>query len=264
MQNAAFRALGLKAVYENFEKPSLETAKKFFESLHAEKLSGLNITVPYKTQVYRWMIEQGAELDRHVKLTCSVNTVVVNQKNLKGYSTDGYGFLAALKEKGVSIRGKRALILGAGGAAQAIAVALREEGASFVGYYYIRMKRIHILEEILIEGGLEGRLEKECYIGLGELSERYLLKTDLLIHATPISHFSFIEDRFLHPGLVVFDLLYQPEGTALLKQALAKGLLAIDGRGMLLYQGARSFELWTGEKAPLSAMQRALEEAFAS
>ncbi len=262
MQNAAFQTLGMSAVYEKFEKPSLESAKKFFESLHLEKISGLNITVPYKTEVYRWMIERGDELDRSVKLTCSVNTVVANGSKRKGYSTDGYGFVHSLREKGVSVRGKRVLLLGAGGAAQAIAVALKEEGASFIGYYYIRMKRLHILEELLQEEGFDGRREKEFYIGLKEISEKYLPSVDILVNATPVSQFSFIEDRGLHAGLVVCDLLYQPEGTALLKQASLKGLLSIDGRGMLLHQGARSFELWTGKEAPLEAMRKALDEAL--
>jgi len=262
MQNAAFHAAGLDAIYEKFERPSLESAKKFFESLPFEKISGINVTVPYKTEVYRWMIERGDELDRQVKLTCSVNTVIANGKKFKGHSTDGYGFITSLKEKGVTFKGKKALLLGAGGAAQAIAIALKEEGASFVGYYYIRMKRLHILEDLLLEEGSDGRREKEFYIGLKELSERYLPSADILVNATPVGQFSFVEERFLHPGLVVCDLLYQPEGTVLLKQAKAKALLAIDGRGMLLHQGARSFELWTGKKPPLAQMQRALEEAL--
>ena len=262
MQNAAFKALGISALYETFERSSLESAKKFFESLHFEKISGINVTVPFKTEVYRWMIERGDELDRHVKLTCSVNTVVSSGEKRKGYSTDGYGFIHSLKEKGVAVRGKKVLLLGAGGAAQAIAVALKEEGAAFVGYYYVRMKRLHILEEILSEEGCDGRQEKEFYIGLKEVLERYLPSTDILVNATPVSQFSFLEEKTLHPGLAVCDLLYYPEGTVLLKQASRKGLLAVDGRGMLLHQGARSFELWTGQKAPLEEMRRALNEAL--
>ena len=262
MQNAAFKVLGISALYETFERSSLESAKKFFESLRLEKISGLNVTVPFKTEVYRWMIERGDELDRHVKLTCSVNTVVSNGEKRKGYSTDGYGFIRSLKEKGLAVRGKKVLLLGAGGAAQAIAVALKEEGAAFVGYYYVRMKRLHILEEILSEEGCDGRREKEFYIGRKEVSERYLPSTDILVNATPVSQFSFLEEKTLHPGLAVCDLLYYPEGTVLLKQASRKGLLAVDGRGMLLHQGARSFELWTGQKAPLEEMRRALNEAL--
>lgn len=262
MQNAAFRAAGLLAVYEAFERQTLESAKKFFESLLSEKISGLNVTVPYKTQVYRWMIERGDTLDRQVKLTCSVNTVVVDGKKVSGYSTDGYGFVAALREKGLSPQGKKVLILGAGGAAQAIAVALKEEGARFVGYYYIRMKRFHLVEEILEEEGLEGRREKEYYLGLKELLEKHLSSADILINATPVGNFSFVEESLLHSRLSVCDLLYQPEGTVLLKQALAKGLLAMDGRGMLLHQGAKAFELWTKKKAPVDVMRRALEEAL--
>jgi len=263
MQNAAFRTAGLSAQYETFEKNSFESAKKFFESLHSENISGLNITVPYKTQVYRWMIERGEELDRQVQLTCSVNTVVANGKGFKGHSTDGYGFVHSLREEGVTIRGKKVLILGAGGAAQAISVALKEEGVAFVGYYYVRMKRLHVLEEIVNAAGAEGRRETEFYIGLKEVSKRYLPEADILINATPVGHFSFIEDALFHPGLVVCDLLYQPEGTALLKQAAARGLKTVDGRGMLLHQGARSFELWTGKSAPLEVMRHALNEALA-
>jgi len=263
MQNAAFRALGLPAVYEKFEKPSLESAKKFFATLPSENVSGLNVTVPYKTEVYRWMIERGDELDRQVKLTCSVNTVAVDGKKFKGYSTDGYGFVNSLKERGVSVLGKKVLILGAGGAAQAIAVTVKEEGASFVGYYYVRMKRFHIIDEILLEEGADGRREQEFYLGLKELSQRYLPSMDILVNATPVSQFSFLEERSLHPKLVVCDLLYHPEGTTLLKQAAGKGLLVIDGRGMLLHQGARSFELWTGKNPPLEVMRRALEETLA-
>lgn len=262
MHNAAFRALGLEAAYEAFEKSSLESAKKFFESLVPEGISGLNVTVPYKTNVYRWMVERGDDLDRQVKLTCSVNTVTVRGQQLMGHSTDGYGFATSLKERGVSPAGKNVLILGAGGAAQAISIALKEEGAAFVAYYYIRMKRLHILEGLVIENEFEGRREKEFYMGLKELSEQYFPSTDILINATPVSQFSFVEDRYLHPGLLVCDLLYAPEGTAFLRQARARGLVGIDGKEMLLHQGVRSLELWTGRKAPLEVMRRALEEAL--
>ena len=122
MHNAAFQALGLNAHYETFEKSSLESAKKFFESLTAEKISGINVTVPYKTAVYRWMVERGESLDRQVKLTCSVNTVIAGDEGLEGHSTDGYGFVTSLKEAGVDLHGKKVLLFGAGGAAQAIAM----------------------------------------------------------------------------------------------------------------------------------------------
>ncbi len=262
MHNAAFRAAGLDAAYEAFERPTLESARNFFASLRPEGISGFNITVPYKTHIYRWMVERGDLLDRQVRLTCSVNTVKVEENRLVGYSTDGCGFVASLKEQAVSLKEKKALILGAGGAAQAIAIALKEEGASFVGYYYIRMKRFHILESLLTGENREGRQEKEYYLGLGELAKEYLAPCDILVNATPVREFSFFEERDLHPGLLVCDLSYAPEGTALLRQARSRGLQGIDGKGMLLHQGARSFELWTGRRSPLEVMRKALGEAL--
>ncbi|MFH1858373.1 MAG: shikimate dehydrogenase [Candidatus Omnitrophota bacterium] len=262
MQQAAFRSSGLKAVYEIFEEPSLENARLFFESLPSQKIAGLNVTVPYKAQVYRWMVERGDALDNQVQLTQSVNTVVVDGGKYKGFSTDGYGFIASLKERNVSVQAKKALILGAGGASQAIAVALKQEGAGFVGYYEILDNRFYLLKEIVAKGEADERRIEESKVQLKDLLERHMPTTDMLINATPVSDRSFVADDFLRSGLLVYDLIYHKEGTALLKQARAKGLLAIDGRGMLLHQGARAFELWTGKKAPLSVMQKALEEVL--
>lgn len=264
MQNAAFRAVGLEDQYELFEIPTLEKAKRFFQSLPAEGIAGLNITIPYKSEIYRWMVERSDVLDPMVQLSCSVNTIVCDPDRYRAYSTDGEGLIRALKENGWDPTGKKVMILGAGGAAHAIAIRLKQAGAAEVFYYYIRMKRLHCLQGLLEEGGSVGRLEKELFMDLKGLCQHYLPECELLVNATPVANFSFVEERFLHERLFVCDLLYDPSETALLREARAKGLKTLNGQGMLLHQGACAFEIWTGKRAPLSAMREALTGAFAS
>ena len=264
MMNAAFRAVGLEDQYELFEIPTLEGAKRFFQSLPVEGISGLNITIPYKSAIYRWMVERSDLLDPMVQLSCSVNTVLCEPDRYRAFSTDGEGLIRSLKEAGWDPSGKRVMILGAGGAAHAIAVRLKQAGALEVFYYYIRMKRLHCLQEILEESGSVGRLEKELFIDLKGVCQRYLSQCELLVNATPVGNFSFVEEPYLHERLLVCDLLYSPSETALLREAKAKGLKTLNGQGMLLHQGACAFEIWTGKKTPVSAMREALAGALAT
>ena len=264
MQNAAFRSAGLEDQYELFEIPTVEKARRFFQSLPAEGISGLNITIPYKSEIYRWMVERSDFLDPIAQLSCSVNTVVCEEGHYRAYSTDGEGLIRSLKEMKWDPSGKKVMILGAGGAAHAIAVRLKQVGATEVFYYYIRMKRLHCLQELLEEGESVGRLEKELFVDLKTLCQRYLPECELLVNATPVANFSFVDSHHLHEKLLVCDLLYDPSETALLREAKAKGLTTLNGQGMLLHQGACAFEIWTGKKAPLTVMREALTAALVS
>ena len=258
MMNAAFRAVGLEDQYELFEIPTLEKAQRFFQSLPSEGIAGLNITIPYKSAIYRWMVERADVLDSMVQLSCSVNTVVCEAERYRAFSTDGEGFIRSLKETGWDPKGKKVMILGAGGAAHAIAIRLKQAGAAEVFYYYLRMKRLHCLQELLEESGSVGRLEKEFFIDLKGLCQRILPECELLVNATPVGNFSFIEEHDLHERLFVCDILYSPSETALLREAKARGLKTLGGQGMLLHQGVCAFEIWTGKKAPVQVMREAL------
>jgi len=261
MQNAAFQALGLDCLYIPWSVPP----QAFPDTLRAlramENFGGGNVTIPHKEQAAALV----DDLSPEAAFLNAVNTLVREEGRLFGYNTDGAGFLRSLKEDaGFDPKGKRVLLLGAGGAAKAVAFALAGVG---VGELFIgnrTWKRAEALARLL--GGkypgcqiLALDLQKEPLVPI-------LASVDLLINATPVglhaSDPSLIDCGALNPQAVVVDLIYNPEETALLREARARGLRAVNGLGMLLHQGALAFERWTKQKAPLAIMRGALLRAY--
>jgi shikimate dehydrogenase len=250
MHNAAFAALRLHFVYVPFtvEPGTLKLAVCAVRSLG---LAGVNVTVPYKEKVLGFL----DRIDPLARRIGSVNTIVNREGTLYGYNTDAGGFLKDIKEKGFSPKRKRALLIGAGGAARAIAFALDQAGISTL---YITSRT----------AARARRLAKEVrcarYITQQGIPQA-LADADLIVNATPLGMQaddpSPLATASIEKHHFVYDVVYH-RPTRLLKGARAAGARAFNGAGMLLHQGALAFELWTGKKAPVSLMQEILTEAL--
>ena len=253
IQNAAFDYLNLDFVFLAFQVEAADL-KKSIDGIRGLGIHGLNVTMPHKSAV----IDCLDEVNSTVKFLSSVNTILNRDGILSGYNTDGVGALNALKENGVALSGKKVLLLGAGGAAKAIAFALVQE----VGELAI-LNRSAKKAEAFAET-LERKFSQKV-VG-GSLSPvaitENLRNSDVLINATsagmkPNPNQSLVAPQWLRPDLAVMDIVYDPVETKLVKDAKAAGASVISGVEMLIYQGAVSFEIWTGRAAPIEVMRKA-------
>ena len=257
MQNAAFRSLGLDACYHAFRvtREKLEEAIRGAASLG---FAGLNLTIPLKEKALELDILQPDKLARDIG---AVNTISFRDdgqkdsgKHIFGHNTDGWGAIQALKDLGVHVNGSQVLLIGAGGAARAIAYTLAEEGAE-VAIANRNIKRAHELAANV--GGLG-----YCLCDLDKL----VPNADIIINATSVGmregDVSLFEGRLIQSRQAIFDIVYNRE-TELLKDARASGAIAIDGVMMLVYQGAKALEIWTGKKAPVHVMEKAVRLGLA-
>ena len=256
MHNAAFQTLGINAVYLAFEvKPKdLGTA---MHSLRTLGIKGLNVTVPYKEKVLKYL----DEVEQEARFIGAVNTIVLKEGRLKGYNTDGKGFVRSLKEEfGMSSpKGKRFFIIGAGGASRAISFSLALSGAG----------RIVLVDEVAdraanLSKSLERHTDSEAIAIRKDTKavKEMILDSDVLINATPCGMKTkdpkVIDPDYIYKGLFVYDIIYNPRTTTLLRDARNRGAVTANGMGMLLNQGALSFDIWTGKRAPVHVMKRAL------
>jgi shikimate dehydrogenase len=247
MHNAAFAAMGLPAVYVPFAVANLFQA---VQGLRGLNISGASVTIPFKEEI----MPRLDEVDDRARVIGAVNTVVNREGRLWGTNTDWEGALAALQEQ-TNLAGERVLILGAGGAGRALVYAVREAGGEVIVVDADENKARSLAREF---GATCAPLEKAA---------DYL--ATVLINATPVGMTPEVGAIPLAPeGLknfkVVMDIVYQPRETRLLREAAAHGCRTIDGLQMLIYQGARQFELFTGLPAPVEIMRRAALEAVGS
>jgi len=253
MHNAAFKHLGIDAEYRLFEVKPHEL-DDFFSSFK-ERLWGINITIPHKETSIKHM----DELREEAGLIGAINTVVRQENRLIGYNTDVIGFTKSLKEDlNFNSAGKKALILGAGGASRAVSFGLFREKIQKVILADIDNEKAVSLAGDLRDRGCDALAVEYNKKVIGELA----LNSDLLVNATPCG---MKEDdpeifnlNFLHKNLAVFDLIYNPQETHLIKQAKANGAKTANGLGMLLRQGIASFYLWTEREIPIEVMKKAL------
>jgi len=261
MHNAAFRALDLPFRYSKIllKAPELHD---FFKRLPRMEFGGLNVTVPHKEVVMRFLKSYSPE----ARWIGAANTIALTPRGPKGFNTDGVGYLASLKEEsGFSPRGKNVVILGAGGAARAILAALLKAGAGKVTIANRTLSKARALKK-----EFSGKFPK-TFLEAKTLKSRDLSaafeETDLLVNASSAG----MDERSPLPPLplsklrssaLVSDIVYCPPETPLLRHARKLGLKTHGGLGMLLHQGALSFEIWTKRKAPLSVMRRALLSAL--
>jgi shikimate dehydrogenase len=252
MHNAAFEHLKLDLVFVAFRvtPDELENAVR---GVRALGIRGLNVTMPHKNSVTEFL----DEADPAVKFLRAANTILNQSGRLRGFNTDGVGALRALKQNGVNLAGKKVLLLGAGGAAKAIAFSLAKE----VDELCILNRDAAKARELAIV--LEPFGKK--IVG-NELSPKQIQQelqgSDVLINATsvgmtPYASESIVKPDWLKPELTVMDIVYNPVETKLIRDAKASGAQVINGVEMLLYQGAASFEIWAGGKAPVDVMRKA-------
>jgi len=242
MHEAALRAAGLEGTYLALETPPAFLRARLQEVRRG--FAGVNVTVPHKERVLDYLDEISPE----AKAIGAVNTIVCAQGRLIGHNTDAPGFISGLDEAGISYRNKKALVLGAGGAARAVAYALKKGGA-----------------QVAVYNRTQSRAEALCNaMGLRLVTEPLLAAAvqgcDLLINTTSVG----LKDPSsspLPPGLlprgVVVDIVYNPPTTRLLLEAQQAGLPTLGGLPMLVWQGALAFELWTGIKPDVQAMYKA-------
>ena len=258
MHNAAFRASNLPYVYVPLwvRPPDLRNAVR---SIRALNLAGVNVTVPHKERIVRYL----DTLSTEAELCGAVNTVVNRDGVLFGDNTDGQGFLLSLQERGLAPRGREIVLIGAGGATRALLVSLiRAESARIVivNRTLAKARALARTYQSLGKTRIETRgLEALCDPGL-------LDKAALVVNCTPIG----LHDEAFPPlayaasphDCLFYDLLYRPRLTPFLQGARRVRRAVLDGRRLLLYQGALAFSLWTQRPAPLEVMAQALDRAL--
>ena len=251
MYNYCFEKYGLNCAYLAFDVP-MEKVADAVNALRTFNVMGANVTMPLKNAVIPYLDEVSAAS----QAIGSVNTIL----NKDGKLTDGMGYTGELRRGGVEIAGKTVTLLGAGGAASAIAIEAALEGAKEIRVFNKRdafwERALHNLETI-------GKAAPACKISLNDLDDADALRasiegSDILTNATrvgmkPMDDQSLITDTtMLRPGLIVTDVVYDPEETKLLREAKAAGCKTFDGLGMLVEQGAASFKLYTGLDMPVA------------
>jgi len=255
IQNAAFEALGLNYVYVAFTVRQNDLGNVIL-GVRGLGFRGLNVTMPHKIDVIQYL----DKLDDTAKKIGSVNTIVNEEGNLIGYTTDGIGALNALRYKGVDLSGRKIVVLGAGGASRSVSFTLADEAEELVILNRTFQRAKKLVDDI------SNLLGDSAKIRAGRLSNGTLKKeledADIVVNATsvgmnPQNTETPVDRGLLHHGIVVFDLVYEPLETRLLREARRMGAETVDGLAMLVHQGAASFEIWTGEKAPIEVMMKA-------
>ncbi len=259
MHNAAFSALGMDCVYHAF-RVTPEKLEKAILGAEAMGFGGLNLTVPLKEKALKLDFIKPDPLAKRIG---AVNTVVFGKSGeIQGYNTDGLGARQALLENGVEITGSRIVVAGAGGAARAVAFQLAADGADITVINRTEERAAELAKEISA-AALPGKISGTGLSGLKEL----LQNADVLINTTtlgmhPNTDTSIATAEELHSSLTVFDIVYNPLETRLLREAKAAGAKTISGVLMLVYQGAEAFRLWTGVEPPVELMKKTVLEAL--
>ena len=263
MHNAAFKALGMNAEYKIFDIPE-DDINNFFSDLKKGKISGCNVTIPYKEKTLK-LVDECHNLAKDIG---AVNTVITKDAKLHGYNTDYQGFMQALRGKNegdleFDPNGKEIFVFGAGGASRAVIFGLITMGAKRIAIVDIDEAKAEELASSVTEAHVGDSLitvvkDRAKY-------EEFISKSDLLINATPCgvkeSDQPLFDYRYIHEKLYVLDLIYA-EDTKLVKEARSRSGKAINGSNMLLYQATEAFGLWTGRLAPVEVMQKALREGI--
>lgn len=259
MQNAALRQAGLD--YSYIAMPvapeCLEEAVKGLKSLG---FRGFNVTIPHKTAILPML----DEIDEDAAMVGAVNTVVREGSRLTGYNTDVTGFVGALRDKGFDLRGRRAVLLGAGGAARAVVWGLLKEGVAAVSLGVRNVAKAQALVE-----RFQDRQPVTAFDWQSDAFRRELAAADLLVNTTPLGMYPRVGEcppvdwSCLGREVLVYDIIYTPGQTRLLQTAAERGLPVLNGVPMLVGQGAAALRLWTGRDADQTVMRQALEKALA-
>jgi shikimate dehydrogenase/3-dehydroquinate dehydratase type I len=253
MQNAAFKKLGIPGIYLPFDVPQESLVKDFMKGAAKLGVRGFNVTIPYKEIAF----DSVDQLDDEARRARAVNTVLVQSDGtLKGFNTDIFGFAEALRSANYDPRNKRALIIGAGGASRAAVIALWKMGAKIE----ISNRHLERAEELV--------KSMRVFLKTLPLDELENQKPySLIVNATPVGMRGFdgspiAPEKLIAKAEAVMDMVYNPIETPLLNAAKPHGVKTIHGLDMLLHQGAKAFEIWTGQKAPIDVMRRELMGAI--
>jgi len=255
MHNAAFKACGINAKYSLFET-NPDELDYFLARLDQKNILGLNVTIPYKEKILDFVrLDSSSAYLRQIR---AVNTIVNENGGWKGFNTDIPGFSQHLKEN-LDPLGKKVAILGAGGAARAVTYVLANSETEEIAIFDIDKSKSNN-----VTGMIKGLFPDLRIYVVDNIEGLDLRRKDLLINTTPVgmkeSDPCLVTAGMLHKGLFIYDLIYNPPETKLLKLAREKGCHTANGLGMLLYQGMRAFEIWTGQAAPKQVMLQALSE----
>ena len=256
MHNAAFEELGMDWAYVAFDVDP-NNLKSAIDGAKSLNIKGFNVTIPHKINVMDYL----DEIDEVASLIGAVNTI--DFSNMKGYNTDGIGAVKAIGEV-TSIKNSNVVVAGAGGASRAISFYIVKYGADSLT---ILNRNIQKAQDLA--GDVEGS-DLIDEVGADSISNinSYLDDADILIDTTPLGMHPHIDDEpvaianNMHEDLTVFDAVYNPNETVLLKEAIKAGAKPVYGIKMLLYQGAESFEIWTGKKAPVDVMEEDLRKTL--
>lgn len=258
MHNAAFYALGMDAVYLAFDVDP-DWLMDMLTAMADMGFGGVNLTVPLKEVAFKGL----PDLDESARMLGAVNTVEFLPGGMKGHNTDGKGFLLAVEEAfGVTVAGLSVFIIGSGGAGRAVAITCAVKGAE-------RIALTDMVADRPQQAAAEiSRLVPEAAVETIPADQRTWEKTcadtDLVVQTTPVGmkedDESLLAPTAFHERHIVFDLVYMYPETAFMKAARQSGARAANGLGMLLHQGARALSIWTGHKAPVDVMRKALEE----
>jgi len=261
MHNAAYKALGMDCEYHKFRvtPDDLEGAIK---GARAMGFGGLNLTIPLKEKALGIV-----EPDTMAQAIGAVNTIefsddtIAGITGIVGHNTDGIGAVKALAASGVDIPGSRVLILGAGGAARAVAYQLAKDGARVTIANRTLGKAQELAGNVRSVGDANGT-------GLEELPG-LTADADIIINTTsvgmhPDTDRTLVTADMMHAGQVIFDIVYSPLNTRLLLEAKKAGAVTIDGIRMLVLQGAESFRIWTGIEPPVGVMEQAVRDVLGS
>lgn len=259
MYNYSFQKLDLDFAYLAFDV-KVEEVSKAIQAIRTFHMRGCNVTMPCKNEALKFM----DELSPAARIIGAVNTVVNENGKLVGHITDGQGFVDNLRDHGVEIKGKKITVLGGGGAATAIQVQCALEGAREISIFNIKDqffdRTMQTAEKIKFE-------KPECTVKVFDLEDSESIKkeiesSDILANATivgmkPMEDESTIKDISVYrSGLVVADAVYNPKETKMLREAKEAGCTCIDGQGMLVWQGAAAFKLYTGQEMPVEEVKK--------
>lgn len=258
MHNAAFQKLGLDYVYVALRVDN-DKVREAIQGIRAFNMKGANVTVPHKIMAMQYL----DEIDPTAEKIGAINTILNKEGSLYGTNTDGIGAVRSLKEEGINLKHKKIVMIGAGGVARPISYYLAPEASEFVLFDLVEKSVMELTQELndIIGGTIRGYKSDE------KLISKEVQDADIFINATPIGmspkiNTSIIPSSLLRKDLAVFDVVYNPLETKLLKDAKKIGAKAVSGVMMLVYQGVAAFELWTGKKAPVSLMKQMVLEGL--
>lgn len=258
MYNYSFQKLGLDYAYLAFDI-KVDEVPKAIEAIRTLKMRGCNVTMPCKNEAAKYM----DELSPAARIIGAVNTIVNDNGKLTGHITDGQGFVNNLRDNGVEVAGKKLVVCGGGGAATAIQVQCALEGAKEISIFNIKddffERTLQTAEKIKNE-------KPDCVVHVFDIADSEKMREeiascDIFVNATivgmkPMENESIVKDTSMfRPGLIVCDAVYNPKETKMLKEAKEAGCICIGGQGMLVWQGAAAFTLYTGQEMPVDEVK---------